>query len=76
MRVSHLAAVATLVALLGAMFIAMGSASAAALRARTQDITLGYRRDLHCHVDDAKAVARWRDKVEQTVKVDVDPRPG
>ena len=31
MRLSHLAAVATLVALLGAMFVAMGSASAAAL---------------------------------------------
>ena len=30
MRVSHLAAMATLVALLGAMFIAMGSASAQA----------------------------------------------
>ena len=44
MRVSHLAAVATLVALLGAMFIAMGSASAAGLGPcnANPDITLGF----------------------------------
>ena len=44
MRVSHLAAVATLVALLGAMFVAMGSASAAALGpcGANPDITLGF----------------------------------
>ena len=43
MRVSHLAAVATLVALLGAMFIAMGSVSAADLGkcSANPDITLG-----------------------------------
>ncbi len=40
MRVSHLAAVATLVALLGAMFVAMGSVSAADCTANP-DITLG-----------------------------------
>ena len=44
MRVSHLAAVATLVALLGAMFVAMGSASAAGLGPcnANPDITLGF----------------------------------
>ena len=37
MRVSHLAAMATLVALLGAMFVAMGSASAAAVGSCSDD---------------------------------------
>ena len=59
MRVSHLAAVATLVALLGAMFIAMGSASAAALGAcsANPDITLGTGDTCTVMYEDATAVA-------------------
>ena len=53
MRVSHLAAMATLIALLGAMFIAMGSASAAGCVANP-GITLGFGKT--CEVDADKAM--------------------